>query len=441
LRRLAAGLVVMMLSGSAWAGGMFLPGRGVRPLGRGGAFTAGADDVGAIAYNPAGLAELRSTSLLLDVGLVMMDVGYARVDSGGVRRPEVQNQGPPTPIPTLGIAVPVGDKLVLSGGMFAPTTNLPKYPIDGPQRYSIVDLDGTLIAALEAAAAVRIGEHVRIGAGLQLWVLNFSSQVMLSSCPGETICAPEDHDYDALSQVVVADVLPSGNVGVQGVWSKVRVGAAVQLPVSVDSGGKVRARLPRAAYFDGAFVKGEDATVKFTLPAALRFGVEVRPMPRLRFEAELDVELWSQHETIEIDTTRISIENVRGVGSYQLSPVRIERHFENVLGIHLGGELEVHERVTLRAGYAYEPSAVPSKYLQLLSPDGDKHLIAIGGSARLGKLRLDLTFAHVLQGDREVTDSVALQQNPIRPAGQVVIGNGSYHVAANILGLGAAYTF
>jgi len=445
-RSARAGAVAVALGAALWpavaaAGGMFLPGRGVRPLGRGGAFTAGADDPGAIAYNPAGLAEVRSTTALLDVGFVTQGIGYARVDSAGVRQPEVQNQGSPTPIPTIVLAVPVGDKLTLGAGLVAPSTSLPKYPTDGAQRYSLVDLDGTIIFALEGAAALKLGDHVRIGAGLQLVVLNFSSQVMMSACPGTTICAPEDKDFDSLSQVVVSSVMPSGNVGAQVVYDKIRAGVAAQLPVSVDSTGKVRARLPRAAFFDGSRVVGDEGRVAFTLPAGLRFGLEGRPKPNVRLEAEIDVELWSMHDKITIDTSKLAIENVKGVGTYQLAPIAIERRFEDVVALHLGAEVTVHPKATVRAGYAYEPSAVPSKYLQILSPDGDKHMIALGGSVNLGKLRLDAVFAHVIQADREVTDSAALQINPIRPSSPVVVGNGTYKVSANVFGLGAAYTF
>src|SRR5262249_35607125 len=54
--RLLALLVCLGLSAEAYAAGLFLAPRGVRPLGRAGAFVAGADDVHALTYNPAGLA-------------------------------------------------------------------------------------------------------------------------------------------------------------------------------------------------------------------------------------------------------------------------------------------------------------------------------------------------------------------------------------------------
>src|SRR5688572_4735107 len=66
---LAAFAAPLLWTATSDAAGMYWSDRGIRPLGRGGAFVAGADDLGAIAYNPAGLADAGS-SLLLDAALV-----------------------------------------------------------------------------------------------------------------------------------------------------------------------------------------------------------------------------------------------------------------------------------------------------------------------------------------------------------------------------------
>ncbi len=56
MKRLAlAAFVACALPRAAHAGGFYMTDRGVRPVGRGGAFIAGADDQHAVWYNPAGL--------------------------------------------------------------------------------------------------------------------------------------------------------------------------------------------------------------------------------------------------------------------------------------------------------------------------------------------------------------------------------------------------
>src|SRR5437879_4034192 len=72
--------------------GMFVTPHGARPLARGGAFVAGADDLNSIYYNPAGVAAIdygqSGWSGLLDVGLVLQNVTYTR-DENGLTRPPV----------------------------------------------------------------------------------------------------------------------------------------------------------------------------------------------------------------------------------------------------------------------------------------------------------------------------------------------------------------
>ena len=73
---LAAGAILLSVS-TAHAGGLYLSDRGVRPLGRGGAFVAGADDLGAIWYNPAGLADA-GTSILVDFSWINFSAEWTR---------------------------------------------------------------------------------------------------------------------------------------------------------------------------------------------------------------------------------------------------------------------------------------------------------------------------------------------------------------------------
>jgi len=85
--RLAA--AVTLASAEAHAAGLYFSARGVRPMGRAGAFVAGADDLGAIWYNPAGLADA-GTSFLADFTWLRFSVDYTRelfiTDPDGTQR-------------------------------------------------------------------------------------------------------------------------------------------------------------------------------------------------------------------------------------------------------------------------------------------------------------------------------------------------------------------
>src|SRR5262249_48422624 len=61
-----------------YAGGLELPDNGTEALGRGGAFTAKADDATALQYNVAGLARQRGTRVLLDGNLLLSTLDFQR---------------------------------------------------------------------------------------------------------------------------------------------------------------------------------------------------------------------------------------------------------------------------------------------------------------------------------------------------------------------------
>ena len=71
---LASGLALTALllsASSARAGGLEYQGQGATALGRAGAVEAKASDPMVIAYNPAGLAELRGSQFLLNLNLAL----------------------------------------------------------------------------------------------------------------------------------------------------------------------------------------------------------------------------------------------------------------------------------------------------------------------------------------------------------------------------------
>jgi long-subunit fatty acid transport protein len=147
---------------------MTLPARGARPLGRAGSFVAGADDGGALYYNPAGFADIDGVGVLIDAGLVLQQVEYTRTDSGGNVHPTTKAEMGILPIPTIAISykpkkVPW---LTLNGGVWTPYLGLSRYPEMGPQRYSVINLDGSLVLVMQLGAAFRVHEHFWIGFGM-----------------------------------------------------------------------------------------------------------------------------------------------------------------------------------------------------------------------------------------------------------------------------------
>lgn len=449
--RLASCVLVALvaLPSLARAGGMFIPGRGARPLGRAGSFVAGADDAQAMAYNPAGLADIDGFSALLDAGIVLQRVHYDRVDSGNNPQPGVDGSIDILPIPMLAITYKPKKVswLTLGGSLWAPYLGTDSYPENGPQRYQLISLSGSLLLVMELAAAFRINEHFWLGAGFENMIFKFKQRGVLSACT-QLNCAPEDPSFDSLTQLsAVAPFTPSGIVGADIVYPEWRGGVSVQLPFWVQASGTVQSRLPTDPMFANTTISGSNVNVNFTLPLILRLGVEYRPLPlkgALRVEAGFDYESWSMQQDITVKPIGVAINDVPGIGTYNFHTMHVSRGMQDSFSAHIGGEFsprQLRGRLTIRAGYLFETSATPDQTMSVLTPDGLHNMISLGLAVRAWKLRFDLGYAHLFTLDRTVTNSQWYQLNPIMPGLNVAVGNGHYSVDTDILALGVEGRF
>jgi long-chain fatty acid transport protein len=95
---------------------------------------------------------------------------------------------------------------------------------------------------------------------------------------------------------------------------------------------------------------------------------------------------------------------------------------------------------------SYDSSAVPRDRLSVLTIDGHKITPSVGASLNVGPFRLDATYARVIMPEVAVSAEEAriqqvspVQANP--PENPSYINGGIYKAGANIIGLGATFTF
>lgn len=470
-------LALTLASAPAAAGGLYYADRGVRPLGRGGAFVAGADDMGSIVYNPAGMYDAGG-QFLFDASWVHFTSNYTRITDvqqidpntgqvvGTYRQtsPTVNGTTPVLPIPTVAVSFKPHKDWVIGFGMWAPYAALTSYPETvnnqpAPQRYSLISLDGSLLAFVGAGAAWSPVKELRLGATVGMLTGVFNTKATFAGCvPERFLCASEEPSWDVLSQLSVGPIFaPTGSLGatwiVHPAW---RVGASFQLPVWVRSPATLNARLPATPAFEKAQQQGTSGNVSFDLPWILRLGVETRAVDNLRLELSAKYEAWHMHDNITLTPDHIAFTNVAGFPqTYYVPPVVLPRHFQDSVSFQLGGEY--HFRAAglgwdVRAGASFETSAIPTGYLSVLTIDQAKVTGAVGGSLHWNKLRLDIVYAHVFGLSNDVAPhdpnnpssaQISLispvQANP--PKNPDYINSGHYDARADIIGLGLAYTF
>jgi long-chain fatty acid transport protein len=463
LRALAA-LTILAPCATVHAGGLYLFDRGARALSRGGAFVAGADDPSSLWYNPAGLADSKN-QVLTDATLTVMLASFERVTVGGsgqedYRHPTVKPKQTMLPIPTLALSHNLGLRDFTFGiGIFAPNTVLLNWPQSvkteygnqpAPTRYSLMKLKGSILSNLAIGAAWHGLDGLSIGADVQLVGGMFKVQTALSSCDRFICSFPEDPDFD-----VVADVKLAPAFGVTGVFGitydmgLMRLGASAMLPYELKGEAQLDVDLPSSPIFNDAKVVGDKADFGIKFPLILRIGSELRLVKSLRLEGAFVWEQWSAQKEIAIRPKGIEIQDVTGLGDYEVGPVAIQRKMKDTWSVRGGYEFFVPRRwspggikLVMRGGLAYEKGAFKSSAMTPLTLDSDKTVLTGGFGINLHKrLRFDTVVGYIFMKNMKVRDSAIAQPQAIRPMTEgfgAPLGNGNYKMDALYLGGGFA---
>jgi long-chain fatty acid transport protein len=449
---LSGALALVTLTADAQAAGLFLPGHGVRPNGRAGAFVAsGGGDLNSLWHNPANLAGLGDElELTVDLSLINLDFAFERaprtLENGDtVTFDRVEDFAPPKPNPQILIGGPLPvDGLKWAFGFYAPYLSGQTFPEDGPQRYALIDNDASILAYLHAAIAWQPNANFRVGFGIQNLVADFVLVNAVSAYPG-VFGDPEDEDLDLLARITLNSLFnPSANFGV---WTRlhenVEAGLSVQLPTLIrDPAAQMEVRLPSNPAFDDAYLDGDTVQAGMNLPLVARLGLRY-VNATFDYELAFVYEGWSIFDEISAVPNDVVVRDVRGLGDIRVAPLTIPLNWQDVISVRNGGEYRLSESIQLRAGYTFETNAIPDEYYSVFLADGIKHIVSLGGTYDFDGWSVDGAFSYYLIPDRNITNSQYRQINPTDTNGEstTIVGNGLYQQSYWIGGLAFNKTF
>ena len=319
---------------------------------------------------------------------------------------------------------------------------------DAPQRYTMINNQGSMFVQLDLALAYQVLPELTIGVSVQNMFVNFVTLNAITSYNGALSGGPEDPDFDSLSQTALTDFFsPSAKLGVTyRPHGKLTLGASVQLPFWISGDAKVKVQLPTSPLYEKSTVEGDTAGMSFALPLTVRLGAELRPLDGedLRVELGFDWANWSSMQEIGVEPRDIYINNLPSIDRYKVPGLEIPLGFRDSFAVRLGGEYTLRRwPLTLRGGVIFERGAVENAYASVLAMDSDKVLLTCGLGYMVAGYRIDVLYAHEFKPDRQVDfrQSNSTQVNPINPVGAVGVGGGSYQASIDVLGLGVSKTF
>jgi long-chain fatty acid transport protein len=479
LSALLSAALTVAVAARAEAAGFYLTDVGARGMARGGAFIAAPDSLLAMHYNPAGLAFLRGLHVEADLTLVAMDVSFqrkcpcvnaeaalaegldpaaldaelearyadARVDTNTVL---------PIPFVGVGYGLPWLDTTVALAAWGPhsgrhrygelPSAIRPDFPAasnDMPNRYSGIHMK-TIEANFGLGVGIRpfknfpILSRLRLGGvlmgyqsgndqSLHLWV----NSGLLSPD------GPEDPGLDAPLQFNFKESFAvNWQVGATyEIIPNLYFGASFRGKRSIKTNGTIDVKLPSKVLGedladpsdDLVSVQGRNVDVTLSTAPLLRTGLEYQWPGLFRAELAWVWEGWSAHDRVVITPKDVSFVIL---GTPQVLPeIVAERHWKDTWSLRVGGELSLFEPyVGLRAGYYYEPTAIPPDRVDPSRVDLDKHGVSLGAATTWYGVTLELAFQYVALVGEEVRTSQQKQIAPLTgvPEYVTVVGNGDY---------------
>ena len=455
----------------AHAGGFEAPGNGAEAMGRGGAFTAKADDGTAFEYNIAGFARQRGTRLLLDGKLVLNKFEFTRAGSypaeantawGGMAYPTVTSNGL-SGAPLLAISTDFGyfDRWTFAIGLNTPSASDSnrRFPttVNGtwpaPNRYDINSID-ILVVYPMLAAAVRVTRWFDIGIALQAVYGHFDLKATAFADLGSACAGPQSATCDSQLNIKTKGFTATGALGLMfHPLDELHIGLHVRGPIYLNTSGDLTATAPPAlptTLDPGNPANPAQATLPFRLPWVVRLGLRYAVMRNHREAGD-----------IEIDGTYEAWKEAQGVGDQLTSPVlgpftdikaTLVHHYKDTGSVRVGGAWNRYfnndSRLTVRAGVFYDSSATTAAYTKLDFDTMDKIGVALGAGYKIRGVTINAAYTFITSPGRTVTEGRQQVINGINGSTQAsngdpnpVFNNGEYKSTTHLILIGLNFAF
>jgi long-chain fatty acid transport protein len=489
LRGVLALTTLLAFAGETRASGYYGGPLGAKALGRGGAFVALADDLTAAVYNPGALSRT-STSLRLHVEnkLSASSLTFARAptrDGRSESSPIVEfepstNERPWSLLsPFLGVQSSLGLRnWTFALVSYTPSGGNASYPLDGGQKYLLVQRESVVINTT-LAAAWRPHPDWAVGIGVQaLSVPSIQYQLVIDNTPGNgfDVYNPASSALDMLTTLRGSDPFTLQlSVGAWGrLHRNLEAGLSGQvLPNNITAKGTIHVEpvapstLELLANQDPPISPGSAVQttrngipandIRLDLPLPLTFRGGTRYIHRAadgaeHFDVELDVtyETWSRVKTLSMDGSGIEARFASvGTQPIPLGVIRVPKRWQDTLTVALGGDLRpLAYPVAFRLGTYVESPVARPKYAHVDFPIG-AHLGATTGlsfSPGSFVVHLGYEYRHMLpftvseEGGAVYQIKPNLGENPPPAAAPPVVNAGAYTSHSHQLALAVSWT-
>lgn len=419
-------VAVLALPTLAWGSGFALFEHGNRAMAMGGAFTAVADDLSAMYWNPAGMSFQEREGLEVMAGATFITAGQefegASPYPGDGYRTEQKSQ---FFYPAhLYAAMPVGERLTIGFSSLTPFGLGTYWDDDYAGRFISKRVDLKTFN-LSPNFSLKLSDYVAFGAGADylIGMLDYTRDIPFVN--------PYTQQVIDVGQVHMA----SDGLGNDG-WGW-HAGVYFDAGNGFSAGAMYRSRIEVDFEAEASFHQYPTgyADLDYLLGQSLPFGQKTPVNSYIKFP-----EYWSLGVAYRTEAMTVSFQwGYMGWDTFQELPVEFVDYPELSYAIpegysysntyRLGLEWRMSDKLALQGGLLYDETPQPREAVSPLLADEDRTGISLGASFALGHLHVDAGYMLLL-----FEDSTAAIPNHNGY-------NGTYETTAHLLGVTLGYQF
>lgn len=395
-------LICTAVSQAVFASGFRVPEISILGLGTSNALVANTDELGALAYNPAGMSFHEGKGLAAGA----VHIGYEHsVTIGGTT---TEGNGEDSfLVPNLFVtARDAGASWSFGLAVNAPFGLETSYP-DGtfssfPSSALHPQISRIKMINVNPNFAYRIDDTSSFAIGIQYYdvqELMFNTHTVTIKGRGDGL---------------------GFNLGYQKQFDKLNLGISYKSSVETDLGGYLDATAA------GSSILGVNAELEF--PAMLQAGVLYQATKSLSIEFDAEYTGWDVFDQIQVKDS---------AGTVRSSSTN---NWDNSWAYRLGAIYKLNSQTKLLFGYSYDETPQPDSHFSARVPDSDRQLFSIGVTHDFGAWSLEAGYMHVKVDDRTVASSTTYVPPTGDPNGTNAY-NGAYKSEVNLLGVGLTMKF
>ncbi len=418
--KLTAFLMASTLSSMSYGAGFAIIEQSVTGLGR--AFSgsaAVAEDASTIFFNPAGLTYLSHAEI--DSGINYIDVESKFKDNGSTfgGGPALTGgdggNGVNGLVPNLYYAHPLNDHMVVGIGINAPFGLVTDYNNTWKGRYHAVKSDLKTVN-INPSFAYKATDRLSLGLGVSLQKIDVKLTQMAAIVPSQS--------FDAKAKLHAEDWSWGYNLGlIFQATDTTRLGLSYRSKIShtLTGNGKLH-DLAGITPAPNGIITSEKLKADVDLPESVSFAVHHQINDKWAVLGDATWTKWSRFQELAIASSAPGL----------LSSVK-EENWDNSMRYGLGLTYNHSDKLTLRAGIAYDETPIKNAQFRTARvPGNDRKWLALGASYKYSEnITLDAGYTHIFISDTKIDETDDNLNNL----------NGEYEADVDIFGVQMRWMF